>query len=97
MFATAFDLDVAEVTRLHPKSTKQAYTDIRKALTSVDYECVQGSVDVQKSGDPATLHLAIAALRALPWFGGSVRDIRAFRVENFSDFTPIMKSSQLLS
>ena len=94
MFAIAFDLDVEQATRLHPRRTKQAYADIRKALTSVNYEWVQGSVYVQRSGDLATLHLAISALRALPWFGGSVRDIRAFRVENFSDLTPIMKIPQ---
>ena len=92
MFAIAFDLDVSEATRLHPKNAKQAYADIRKALISANYEWVQGSVYVQRSGDLATLHLAIASLRSLPWFGGSVRDIRAFRVENFSDFTPLMKS-----
>ena len=92
MFAIAFDLDVAETTRLHPKSVKQAYADIRKTLTAVDYEWVQGSVYVQKTGDLSTLYRAVASLRALPWFGGSVRDIRAFRVENYSDFTKLMKT-----
>jgi virulence-associated protein VapD len=32
------------------------------------------------------------ALRALPWFPASVRDIRAFRVEQWSDFTSFIKS-----
>ena len=31
------------------------------------------------------------ALKAIPWFTASVRDIRAFRVENWSDFTSFMK------
>ena len=31
------------------------------------------------------------ALKAIPWFANSVRDIRAFRVENWSDFTQFMK------
>jgi virulence-associated protein VapD len=31
------------------------------------------------------------ALRNLPWFSKSVRDIRAFRVEQWSDFTGFMK------
>jgi virulence-associated protein VapD len=31
-------------------------------------------------------------LKALPWFPASVRDIRAFRVEQWSDLTAFMKS-----
>ena len=33
------------------------------------------------------------ALKALPWFAESVKDIRGFRVEQWSDFTPFMKGS----
>jgi virulence-associated protein VapD len=39
----------------------------------------------------ANLFQAIMALKQLSWFPASVRDIRAFRVEQWSDFTPIMK------
>ncbi|MDO6082441.1 virulence factor, partial [Neisseria gonorrhoeae] len=28
----------------------------------------------------------------LPWFPSSVRDIRAFRIEQWSDFTSLVKS-----
>jgi virulence-associated protein VapD len=31
------------------------------------------------------------ALKALPWFPSSVRDIRAFRIEHWSDFTGLVK------
>jgi virulence-associated protein VapD len=33
----------------------------------------------------------MTALKSLPWLPASVRDIRAFRVEQWSDFTAIMK------
>jgi virulence-associated protein VapD len=36
--------------------------------------------------------LAMHALKALPWFSASVRDIRAFRVEQWSDFTGFMRT-----
>lgn len=36
-------------------------------------------------------HSAMNALKAIPWFTQSVRDIRAFRVEDWSDFTPLFK------
>jgi virulence-associated protein VapD len=54
---------------------------------------VQGSVYVTKSDDMANLFSAIMALRALPWFPLSVRDIRAFRIEQWSDFTGIIKQA----
>jgi virulence-associated protein VapD len=36
--------------------------------------------------------MAMNALKAQPWFPASVRDIRAFRVEQWSDFTSFMQS-----
>ena len=38
-----------------------------------------------------SLFKAIEALKKIEWFRKSVRDIRGYRVENWSDFTPIMK------
>ena len=42
--------------------------------------------------DLANLTKAMTALKSLPWFPASVRDIRAFRVEQWSDFTSFIKS-----
>jgi virulence-associated protein VapD len=53
---------------------------------------VQGSLYTNASEDLANLFAAIIALKALPWLPGSVRDIRAFRVEQWSDFTKLVKS-----
>jgi virulence-associated protein VapD len=36
--------------------------------------------------------VAIQELKNLPWFPASVRDIRAFRIEQWSDFTPVVKT-----
>jgi len=40
----------------------------------------------------ANLFVAIMNLRSQPWFPLSVRDIRAFRIEQWSDFTPVVKN-----
>ncbi|MBH0228253.1 YafQ family addiction module toxin [Helicobacter pylori] len=40
----------------------------------------------------AQVYKAINKLSQIEWFKKSVRDIRAFKVENFSDFTEIVKS-----
>lgn len=92
MFAIAFDLVVAELRNSYPKRVSQAYEEIFQTLTGVGFEWIQGSVYLSRSGDLADLTRAVDALRALPWFGTCVRDIRAFKVENWSDFTPLFKS-----
>lgn len=52
---------------------------------------MQGSVYVCESEDMANLFAAINAVKALTWFPPSVRDIRAFRIEQWSEFTATMK------
>lgn len=52
----------------------------------------QGSLYTVDDDDMAKLFAAILALKSLPWFPGSVRDIRAFKVEQWSDFTALVKS-----
>jgi len=92
MFAVAFDLVVRDTQRLHPKGISQAYSDIGATLHSYGFSWAQGSVYLTQSDDLANLFSAIMALKSLPWFPGSVRDIRAFKVEHWSDFTRIVKA-----
>ena len=92
MFAIAFDLDTAETRSNYPKGVSQAYTDIRQVLTAFDFEWVQGSLYVSSGEDLSNLFNAIQALKRQPWFPVSVRDIRAFRVEQWSDFTATVKA-----
>jgi virulence-associated protein VapD len=91
VFAIAFDLIVAETQKRHPKSVSQAYADIAAALSTCGFNRVQGSLYITANEDMANLFRAIMQLKTLPWFAGSVRDIRAFRIEQWSDFTPIIK------
>ena len=91
MFAIAFDLVVADTEKHHPKGVSQAYTDIGTTLDRFGFRRIQGSVYVTDSENMANLFEAIMALKALSWFPTSVRDIRAFRIEQWSDFTPVIK------
>ncbi|MBF0336572.1 MAG: virulence factor [Nitrospirae bacterium] len=92
MFAIAFDLVVADTSENHPKSVRQAYADIGNILSSYGFIRVQGSLYTNNSEDLANLFAAVMALKALPWLPSSVRDIRAFRIEQWSDFTKIVKT-----
>ncbi|RVU17425.1 virulence factor [Methylobacterium oryzihabitans] len=92
MFAIAFDLVVAEVQKHHPKGISQACNDIRATLAAFGFDWTQGSLYVARDEDMAKLFSAVMALKALPWLPPSVRDIRAFRVEQWSDFTALVKA-----
>ncbi|MBF0372009.1 MAG: virulence factor [Alphaproteobacteria bacterium] len=91
MFAIGFDLVVADTAANHPKGVSQAYTDIGNTLSGFGFSRIQGSLYVTQNDDMANLFSAIMAPRALSWFPASVRDIRAFKVEHWSDFTGIIK------
>ena len=91
MFAIAFDLDTADTRRNHPKGVTQAYTDIRRTLANFEFDWVQGSVYVTQNEDMSNLLRAILALKHLAWFPASVRDVRGFRVELWSNFTAMVK------
>lgn len=92
MFAIGFDLLVRETEALHPKSVPQAYADIGNVLNRYGFQRVQGSVYISQGDSLVNVTLAMNALKALPWFPACVRDIRAFKVEHWSDFTDFMKS-----
>ena len=92
MFAIAFDLVVADAAEHHPRGVAAAYNEIGVTLSQFGFERVQGSVYATEKDDMAKLFAALLALKGLTWFPQVVRDIRGFRIENWSDFTPLIKS-----
>jgi virulence-associated protein VapD len=80
----------------HPKGVSQAYTEIGGILEEHGFRRVQGSLYVTDDENMANLFMAIQSLRARTWFPLSVRDIRAFRVEQWSDFTAVVKGQEIL-
>jgi virulence-associated protein VapD len=93
MFAIAFDLAYAETQARHPKSLRQAYKDIERTRAWYDFHRVQQSVYHADREDLANLMGAMTALQSLPWFPDCVKDIKGYRLEMWSDFTPMMKGS----
>lgn len=92
MFAIAFDLVVKDTRKRHPKSVAQAYEEIAETLQRFGFQRVQGGVCICDHKDLAKLLSAMNALKSLQWFAGCVRAIRAFRIEQWSDFTGFFKS-----
>lgn len=93
MYAIAFDLVVADTEHHHPKGVSQAYAEIGATLAQYGFRRVQGSLYVTDDENMAQLFVAIQSLKALAWLPRSVRDIRAFRIEQWSDFTPVVKGA----
>jgi virulence-associated protein VapD len=91
MFAIAFDITVAGLLKHHPKGVSQGYRDIGATLRPFGFERVQGSVYLTHNQHMGNLFAAISALRSVLWLPQCVRDIRGFKVENWSDFTSNLK------
>ena len=93
MYAIVFDLKVEDLKKYYGEPYNGAYAETEKELDALGFEWKQGSLYVMKDGaNPiATLNKAINKLAQIDWFKKSVRDIRAFKVEDWSDITPIVK------
>lgn len=92
MFAITFDMNIAALEQNFGIPYNPAYYEIRKLMKQHDFFWLQGSVYMTNSDDFSSTFAAMNSLKATPWFAKSVRDIRAFRVENWSDFTEFFKS-----
>jgi virulence-associated protein VapD len=91
MFAIAFDMVISDLEKHYGQPYHNAYFEIGKELRKFGFYNAQGSVYLTQNKDMANLFRAMNALKNIDWFRLSVRDIRAFRVEDWSDFTSFMK------
>ena len=95
MYAIAFDLKIDDLKKTYGEPYNRAYDEIRQELEALGFEWTQGGVymSVAKENTLTTVYRAINRLSAIDWFKKSVRDIRAFNVEDWSDFTDIIKGN----
>lgn len=70
MFAIAFDMTVAEMERLHPRSVRVGYDEIGRTLARYDFAWIQGSVYDCINEDLANLTKAMNALKGPPLLPG---------------------------
>lgn len=90
MFAIAFDLRVADLEKYYGKPYNNVYTEVKKILNKYGFYWIQGST-YATDGDLLNLTRAMTDLKKMDWFSKSVRDIRAFKIEDYSDFTKFFK------
>lgn len=95
MYAIAFDLEISELKKNYGEPYNNAYFEIKQELEKAGFEWTQGSVYLSTSNQNnlTSVYKAINLLSQIEWFKLSVRDIRAFKVEDWSDFTEIVKGN----
>ncbi len=94
MYAVAFDMEISKLKENYGEPYNRAYDEIRKTMDNLGFSWVQGSLYLAKSekNSLTLVYKAIETLKNIKWFKDSVRDIRAFKVEDWSDFTEIVKN-----
>ena len=91
MFAISFDMSISDLEKHYGKPYNRAYFEIKEVLKKNSFDWIQGSTYLTQSEDLGNLFRAIEALKKIEWFRKSVRDIRGYKVENWSNFTDIVK------
>lgn len=93
MFALSFDISVSDLKEFYGEPYNKAYYEIKNLLKKDGFEWIQGSTYLTHRNDLSNVVRAIMHLKGISWFKNSVRDIRGFRVEDWSDFTELIKES----
>jgi len=93
MFAISFDLTISKLQESYGVPYNRAYFDIKELLKRHGFCWIQGSTYLAEDANLGNLYQAMNDLSKIEWFKKSVRDIRGYKVEDWSDFTPIIKNS----
>ncbi len=93
MYALAFDLIISNLKEHYGEPYNNAYFEIKELLKKDGFEWVQGSIYLTANDDLASLVKAVMDLSKIDWFKKSVRDIRGFKVESWSNFTDLVQNS----
>lgn len=91
MYAIAFDMSTSDLEEYYGKPYNNAYYEIATILENFDFYRIQGSTYASENRDLGNLMLAIDTLASIEWFANSVKDIRAFRIEDWSNLTRLVK------
>lgn len=94
MYAVSFDMEVSKLKEHYGEPYNKAYDEIRILMSELGFEWTQGSLYVLRGEENnlTSVYKIINKLSSVKWFSDAVRDIRAFKVEDWSDFTDIVKN-----
>lgn len=84
---------ISNLKKHYSEPYNNAYFEIKEVLRRNGFNWVQGSTYLTESDDLGNVIKSIMDLSKIDWFKKSVRDIRGYKVENWSDFTDIVKNA----
>ncbi|AGB28765.1 putative virulence-associated protein D [Prevotella dentalis DSM 3688] len=93
MYALSFDMVISDLKQHYGEPYNNAYFEIKELLKKNGFDWVQGSTYMTENDDLAALVKTIMELSKVDWFKKSVRDLRGFKVESWSDFTTLVKNA----
>lgn len=95
VYAIAFDMDIESLRSNYGDPYNNAYLEIRKVLQKHGFTWQQGSIYFgdERINAVTCVLAAIDVARTLPWFAGSVRDIRMLRIEELNDLMPAIQQA----
>lgn len=93
MHALSFDMNISALKEHYGIPYNNAYYEIKSVLRKAGFEWIQGSTYMTRNDDLAALVKAVMDLSKIEWFKKSVRDIRGYKVDDWSNFTDIVRNN----
>jgi virulence-associated protein VapD len=84
LYAIAFDIQQDELDII--------YCEVEQVLRSNNFERVQDNLHLSRENDIAKIYRAINGLREIILFKENLKEIRVFKISDWSNFTEIIKS-----
>ena len=94
MHAIAFDMVISDLQKYYGEPYNKAYYEIKELLKKNGFEWEQGNTYMTMNDDLAALVKTVMELSKIEWFKKSVKDLRGFKVESWSNFTDLVKNSK---
>lgn len=91
MYGITLELNSQDLQMFYSYNEQQAYAEITEILQNFGFESM-GKVYLSQADDMANLFSAVEALKKQPWFPASVQNIRAFRIDQWSDLTAFVRA-----
>lgn len=95
MYAIIFDFEIDTLKKEYRTDFHKAYDEITEELSILGFKWSPGGIYINSTPKDSlsAVYMAIQKLSSINWFKNSISYIRAFKIEDFSDFTAIVKDS----
>ncbi|RDU70662.1 hypothetical protein [Helicobacter brantae] len=94
MYAIIFELDNQKLQKYYGENYHQAYDELQMELKSLGFEWKIG-LYLTQDNTLTTPYKAISLLSKIVWFRQSLKQIKVFRLKDWSDFTEFFQEETI--